>query len=178
MLAFQDKPTTYTSVVRPIAMCDAKAVWALRNELSVRAAAIRGARMIPWGDHISWMARVALLDSDACAWVSVCPIRGNECEMLGVVWYIRCVKGAIISLHVRPEARRLGVAKRMIKATIDDAMESLGVNTVSAAVLVDNTGSRGLFRKLRWENLGIGELYDKQVEIHQYPPWTKREGGA
>jgi len=74
-----------------------------------------------------------------------------------MVWRV-AVEVHIINLAVAPEARRLGVARRLLDATLADAVD-LGCGLATLEVRISNTGAQSFYRRAGFDEVGRRKGY-------------------
>lgn len=126
-------------VIRPALYEDCAAVYQITMDPSVRAMSTRS-DYFDYEDHCRWWDRRF---SDPCQKFFVAD------DLSGYVRYGRVsgTQDAEIAIAVKPEARRAGLALRMLQETEALAKAELGVTRLIALVLTSNEPSQRLFEK-------------------------------
>ncbi len=64
-------------------------------------------------------------------------------------------KGLIVGVYVAPEARRHGLARRMMETALAHAFEAMGVQQVNLAVNAANPAAVALYERCGFERFGL-----------------------
>lgn len=92
-------------------------------------------------------------------------------------------KAWIVSFYVAPEARRRGLGRRLLEATLEHARSMPGLRQVNLGVNADNVAARQLYESMGFVAFGLergfmlvdGVLHDELSMVHVLPD---RDAGA
>ncbi|MCM2981702.1 GNAT family N-acetyltransferase [Niallia circulans] len=102
-----------------------------------------------------------------------------EKDLVGVVTLMRETKikmshrANIYAVYVTPKRRGKGVAKQLLKATIEKSRDLQGIEQVYLAVVAENTAAKKVYRAFGFETYGIdrkaikinGKYYDEELMV-------------
>lgn len=102
-----------------------------------------------------------------------------EKDLVGVVTLMRETKikmshrTNIYAVYVTPKRRGKGVAKQLLKATIEKSRDLQGIEQVYLAVVAENTAAKKVYRAFGFETYGIdrkaikinGKYYDEELMV-------------
>ncbi|MFP7394780.1 GNAT family protein [Niallia circulans] len=102
-----------------------------------------------------------------------------EKDLVGVVTLMRETKikmshrANIYAVYVTPKRRGKGVAKQLLKATIEKSRDIQGIEQVYLAVVAENTAAKKVYRAFGFETYGIdrkaikinGKYYDEELMV-------------
>lgn len=91
-------------------------------------------------------------------------------------------RGFVHGVYLRQDARRKGLARRMLVAVISDALKK--VEQVELDVLTRSTGARALYASLGFESIGViprarkvdGVVYDDEMMVLNPERWAALHG--
>lgn len=125
--------------IRPADLCDARDVWAWRNDAATRSAS-RETAPVPWPDHEAWFGR-ALAEPTKTLLIGLDP---ETREKIGLVRFDLLESGErLVGINIAPERRGLGWGRRLLAEALQRHPGAL-----VAEVRTDNTASVRLFEKL------------------------------
>jgi RimJ/RimL family protein N-acetyltransferase len=84
----------------------------------------------------------------------------QENRLVGMVTFLRETfrkvrhKGKIVGMYVTPQARGMGIAKKLIQAVIDTAKTMEGVEQINLTVVADNQAARNLYLAMGFQHFG------------------------
>ncbi len=98
------------------------------------------------GSHLQFARLVAILDNSLLGWVALSPVT-DRCVYNGV---------AEVSIYIHPKVRRKGIGKKLLVEVIEES-EKNGIWTLNASIFPENVGSRILFEKAGFREIGFRE---------------------
>jgi UDP-2,4-diacetamido-2,4,6-trideoxy-beta-L-altropyranose hydrolase len=142
---------------------DARAIWQLANEPSVREQSFN-ASPIPWESHQAWMTRVLSSPTNRM-WVW-----SADTGLAGQVRYEASDGEAEIGISVAPAFRGFGLAARLLALTWADACRELGVPRARGVVFMSNRSSAAAFREAGFIETGA----PRDIRGHLCHVFTRR----
>ncbi len=154
-------------VLRPATAFDLRAIMAIYNEVIATTTAVFREEPVDLTERRSWFAikaerrfpvLVADREGDVLAFATIGGFRPWPC-------YNRTAEH---SVHVRGDARRLGIGRRLISELESEAVE-LGFHVMVAGIDADNTASIDLHRKLGFFEAGtlrqVGRKFGRWLDL-------------
>jgi RimJ/RimL family protein N-acetyltransferase len=123
---------------RPATIADARYVWTVNNDPSVRAQSLR-TDDIPWDDHVGWYR--GKLESPDCGFL----IGLERDKPVGVARFDVSEGEATVSIAVSPEHQSRGVGKRLVEIVTRLALARPDVGLAVAYTRRTNLASQRVF---------------------------------
>ena len=133
--------------LRRIEPSDARALWELANEPSVRQQSFDPSP-IGWETHATWFTRIVASPA-APMWALA-----GEQGLAGQVRYEASEEGAEIDISVAPAFRRFGLGARLLASTWVSACRELGASCARGVVFATNRSSAAAFREAGFVQTG------------------------
>lgn len=159
-----DDPELESLRLRPAALEDARPLWRLAGDPTVRRSSL-STGPIGWEEHAEWLDRLMKNVATGRAGIWVLDLEG---VVLGSIRYEHDDQERIeVSLSVAAPFRRRGLAARLLEETWRRACEAMGARQVRAVVRRENAASRRAFARAGFTGLGPAEVRGCACEIFE-----------